>query len=114
MDAGGAGTDVAGGGGAGDRRDGGGDWDGHFAFFPALAALVGALLLQIGANFANDLFDFLRGADTAERVGPMRVTQAGLLAPRQVRAGMCVVFGAAALIGVYLRGRRLAGRPDRR
>ncbi|MDQ2784902.1 MAG: 1,4-dihydroxy-2-naphthoate polyprenyltransferase [Chloroflexota bacterium] len=75
---------------------------GAFRFFPALAALVGALLLQIGANFANDLFDFLRGADTAARVGPLRVTQAGLLTPRQVRAGMCVVFGAAALIGVYL------------
>jgi 1,4-dihydroxy-2-naphthoate polyprenyltransferase len=75
---------------------------GHFAFFPAVAALVGALLLQIGANFANDLFDFLRGADTAARVGPMRVTQAGLLAPRQVRVGMWAVFAAAALIGVYL------------
>jgi 1,4-dihydroxy-2-naphthoate octaprenyltransferase len=75
---------------------------GSFALFPALAALVGALLLQIGANFANDLFDFLRGADTAERVGPVRVTQAGLLSPRQVRAGIWAVFAAAALIGVYL------------
>ncbi len=75
---------------------------GQFRLFPALAALVGALLLQIGANFTNDLFDFLRGADTAERVGPVRVTQAGLLTPRQVRAGMGVVFGAAILIGVYL------------
>jgi len=75
---------------------------GNFAPLPALAALVGALLLQIGANFANDLFDFLRGADTAERVGPLRVTQAGLLTPRQVCAGMGVVFGAAAVIGVYL------------
>ncbi|MHB8646028.1 MAG: 1,4-dihydroxy-2-naphthoate polyprenyltransferase [Thermomicrobiales bacterium] len=75
---------------------------GNFRFLPALAALVGALLLQIGANVANDLFDFLRGADTTARVGPLRVTQAGLLTPRQVRAGMCVVFGAAALIGVYL------------
>jgi 1,4-dihydroxy-2-naphthoate octaprenyltransferase len=75
---------------------------GRFALVPALAALVGALLLQIGANIANDLFDFLRGADTAERVGPLRVTQAGLLSPRQVRAGMCAVFAAAALIGIYL------------
>jgi 1,4-dihydroxy-2-naphthoate polyprenyltransferase len=75
---------------------------GNFAFLPAMAALVGALLLQIGANFANDLFDFLRGADTAERVGPVRVTQAGLLTPRQVRAGMWTVFAVAALIGVYL------------
>ena len=75
---------------------------GQFRLFPALAALVGALLLQIGANFANDLFDFLRGADTAERVGPLRVTQAGLLTPRQMRTGMGAVFGAAAVIGVYL------------
>jgi 1,4-dihydroxy-2-naphthoate polyprenyltransferase len=75
---------------------------GDFAFFPAAAALIGALLLQIGANFANDLFDFLRGADTAERVGPVRVTQARLLTPRQVRAGMWTVFAAAALVGVYL------------
>lgn len=75
---------------------------GDFAPFPALAALAGALLLQIGANFANDLFDFLRGADTAERVGPLRVTQAGLLTPRQVRAGMWAVFAAAALIGASL------------
>lgn len=75
---------------------------GDFALLPALAALVGAMLLQIGANFANDLFDFLRGADTAARVGPTRVTQAGLLTPRQVRFGMWAVFAAAALIGVYL------------
>lgn len=75
---------------------------GRFRLLPALAALAAALLLQVGANFANDLFDFLRGADTAERVGPQRVTQAGFLTPRQVRAGMSVVFAAAALIGVYL------------
>ncbi len=75
---------------------------GDFAPLPALAALVGALLLQVGANFANDLFDFERGADTAARLGPIRVTQAGLLTPRQVRAGMAVVFGAAALVGGYL------------
>lgn len=75
---------------------------GDFAPLPALAALCGALLLQIGANFANDVFDFERGADTAERLGPIRATQAGLLTPKQMRAGMAVVFGAAALIGVYL------------
>lgn len=75
---------------------------GNFRLAPALAALAGALLLQIGANFANDLFDFERGADTAARLGPTRVTQAGLLAPRHVRAGMTAVFGLAALVGVYL------------
>jgi 1,4-dihydroxy-2-naphthoate octaprenyltransferase len=68
----------------------------------ALAALLGALLLQIGANFANDVFDFQHGADTQQRVGPLRVTQAGLLSPLQVKIGMFVVFGLAALCGLYL------------
>jgi 1,4-dihydroxy-2-naphthoate polyprenyltransferase len=69
---------------------------------PALACLLAALLLQIGANLANDLFDFHRGADTHERLGPLRVTQAGLLSPQQVQAGMWVTFGLAALLGLYL------------
>jgi 1,4-dihydroxy-2-naphthoate polyprenyltransferase len=69
---------------------------------PALAALLGALLLQIGANLANDVFDFKKGADTSERLGPLRVTQAGLLSPAQVMAGMWVSFGLAAFIGLYL------------
>jgi 1,4-dihydroxy-2-naphthoate polyprenyltransferase len=69
---------------------------------PALAALAGALLLQIGANFANDVFDYEKGADTGERLGPTRTVQAGLLSPRQMRYGMLVVFGLAFLCGVYL------------
>jgi 1,4-dihydroxy-2-naphthoate polyprenyltransferase len=76
--------------------------DGRFLLLPALACLLTALLLQIGANLANDLFDFHRGADTAERLGPIRVTQAGLMTPAQVRSGMIVVFGLAVLLGVYL------------
>ena len=77
-------------------------YSGKFSLLPALAALAGALLLQIGANLANDVFDFQRGADTSYRVGPLRVTQAGLLTPEQVKAGMWLVFGLATLIGVYL------------
>ena len=50
---------------------------GHFRPGAFLAALVGALLIQIGTNFANDVFDFQKGADTAERLGPPRVTQSG-------------------------------------
>ena len=76
--------------------------DGVFDWPAALAALLVGLLLQIGANLANDVYDHLRGADTAERLGPTRVTQAGLLAPRQVLLGMWLVFGLAALLGVYL------------
>ena len=66
--------------------------DGGFRPGPALAALLAALLLQIGANFANDLFDYQRGADSHERLGPTRVTQSGLLTPAQVRMGIFVVL----------------------
>ncbi len=76
--------------------------EGVFSFGPALAALLGALLLQIGANLANDVFDFKKGADATGRLGPLRVTQAGLLSPGQVMAGMWLTFGLAALVGLYL------------
>jgi 1,4-dihydroxy-2-naphthoate octaprenyltransferase len=76
--------------------------DGYFALWPALAALVGALLLQIGSNLANDYFDAQKGADAADRLGPTRVTASGLLAPAEVRLGMIGVFALAALVGVYL------------
>ncbi len=73
-----------------------------FSLWPALAALLGALFLQIGANLANDVFDFKKGVDTTGRLGPLRVTQAGLLSPRQVFAGMWAAFGLASLAGLYL------------
>ena len=76
--------------------------DGAFHLGAALAALVAAVLIQIGTNFANDLYDFKKGADTVARVGPLRVTSAGLLTPRQVGIGMVVVFGLAMALGVYL------------
>lgn len=75
---------------------------GGFRAGPAAAALCGALLIQVGTNLANDVYDFERGTDTAERLGPTRATEAGLLAPRQVRTGMAVAFGLAALAGLYL------------
>ncbi len=67
-----------------------------------LAALFGAMMIQIGTNLANDVFDAEKGADTAERLGPTRVTQSGLLTPSEVRRGMVVSFGLATLAGVYL------------
>jgi len=75
---------------------------GYWQGLPALAALCAALLLQIGSNLANDVFDYEKGADSGERLGPLRVTQAGLLTPAEVKRGMWVVFGLAALTGVYL------------
>ena len=76
--------------------------DGFFRLEAALACLFTALLLQIGSNLANDVFDFERGTDTPERLGPVRVTQAGLLTPSQVKYGMVIVFMLAALLGLYL------------
>lgn len=75
---------------------------GGFMPGPALAALAIALLLQIGSNLANDVYDDERGADTEHRLGPTRVTQAGLLSRRQVKNGMKVVFIAAFTLGLYL------------
>jgi len=75
---------------------------GGFRLAPALAALTGALLLQIGANLANDADDFERGADTDARQGPTRVTQSGLLRGAQVRAAQWTALALAALVGGYL------------
>jgi 1,4-dihydroxy-2-naphthoate octaprenyltransferase len=76
--------------------------DGVFAPLPALAALLVALLLQVGTNFANDYYDAMKGADTEEREGFTRVTQAGIIAPERVRRAMVLAFGAAILVGTYL------------
>lgn len=69
---------------------------------PAAAALLGAILIQIGTNFANDVFDFEQGADTEARVGPTRAVAAGWLSPARMRAGMIAAFGGAVLVGCYL------------
>lgn len=73
-----------------------------FAFGPWLAALGVAFLLQIGSNLANDVYDNERGTDTADRKGPTRVTQAGLIKPAVVKLAMAAALGAAFLLGVYL------------
>lgn len=75
---------------------------GGVAWGPAVAALVGAFLLQIGANFANDVFDHEKGADTEERLGPVRAAAAGLLTARALKWGMVVTFGLALGVGAYL------------
>lgn len=68
----------------------------------ALAALFGALLIQLGSNFANDAYDYEKGADGADRLGPPRAAASGLLTPAQLRYGVAVVFAAATVCGVYL------------
>lgn len=77
-------------------------WHGGFRALPAFMAMVGAFLIQIGTNFANDYYDFKKGADTEERLGPTRVTQAGLIAPDQVKRAMIATFALAVVSGVYL------------
>jgi 1,4-dihydroxy-2-naphthoate octaprenyltransferase len=72
------------------------------ALWPALTALAGALLIQIGTNLTNDYYDFRKGADTAERVGPVRVTQSGLIAPGTVLAAAAGCFALAVVVGMYL------------
>jgi 1,4-dihydroxy-2-naphthoate octaprenyltransferase len=75
---------------------------GGFAPVPAVAALLVALLLQIGTNFVNDWGDFRRGADGPDRVGPVRAVAAGWISPEAMAAAGAVAFGAAALLGLYL------------
>lgn len=76
--------------------------DGAFSAGPFVAALFGAICLQVGANFANDVFDFERGADAGDRLGPPRATQTGLLTPAQMKVGMWAAFLLAFLAGIYL------------
>ena len=66
------------------------------------AALVGALLIQVGTNLSNDYSDARRGADTEDRLGPVRVTAGGLVPPRQVLVATYVTFAAAVAVGLYL------------
>jgi 1,4-dihydroxy-2-naphthoate octaprenyltransferase len=76
--------------------------DGVFAPLPAVAALVGAALIQVGTNFANDYYDAVQGADTEEREGFTRVTAGGLIDPVEVKRAMYLAFLLAVLVGVYL------------
>ena len=76
--------------------------DDEFRPLAFVAALVGSVFLQIGTNLANDYSDARRGADTEDRLGPVRVTAGGLMPPRSVLVGTYVAFGVAVLAGVYL------------
>ncbi len=78
-------------------------WEaGGFHAGAALCALLGALLIQIGTNFSNDYADYVKGADTGARKGPLRVTQAGLVAPAVMKRATMLVFAMAFVAGLYL------------
>lgn len=76
--------------------------DDVFDVWRFLCALMGALFIQIGTNLANDYSDARRGADTEDRLGPVRVTAGGLIPPRHVLYGIWISFGIAVLFGTYL------------
>ena len=79
--------------------------EGMAVVWPALAALSGAVLIQIGTNLTNDYYDFRKGADTHDRVGPTRVTQSGLIAPQTVLAAGAACFTLAVAVGIFLVAR---------
>jgi 1,4-dihydroxy-2-naphthoate octaprenyltransferase len=76
--------------------------DGKLHVISAVLAAVGAILIQIGTNFANDYYDFIRGVDKKDRLGPTRVTQFGLVKPRTMKFATILVFLLAFLSGLYL------------
>ncbi|OEU46621.1 MAG: 1,4-dihydroxy-2-naphthoate octaprenyltransferase [Desulfobacterales bacterium C00003060] len=73
-----------------------------FHMISFLATLTCSVLIQVGTNFANDVFDFQKGTDDETRKGPMRVTQAGLVTPHQMKIATTTVLGLAFLAGIYL------------
>jgi 1,4-dihydroxy-2-naphthoate polyprenyltransferase len=76
--------------------------EGTFRPLVFVAAMVGALFIQVGTNLSNDYSDARRGADAEDRLGPVRVTAGGLVPPRQVLIATYVAFGVAVLAGSYL------------
>ena len=76
--------------------------EGTFRALPFVAALIGSVFIQIGTNLSNDYSDARRGADTEDRLGPVRVTAGGLMPPRRVLVGTYVAFGVAVAAGLYL------------
>jgi 1,4-dihydroxy-2-naphthoate octaprenyltransferase len=75
---------------------------GAIAWGPALAALAGAIAIQIGTNFANDVFDAEKGADGADRIGPLRAVSAGLITAAAMKRAMIGAFAVASAFGIYL------------
>jgi 1,4-dihydroxy-2-naphthoate octaprenyltransferase len=76
--------------------------EGGFSLWVFLATVAAAVLIQVGTNFANDYYDYVKGADTTDRTGPRRATQAGLVTPSQMKRAFIIAFAAAVGVGGYL------------
>ena len=76
--------------------------EGVFRPLAFVCALIGSVFIQIGTNLSNDYSDARRGADTEDRLGPVRVTAGGLMPPKQVLVGTYIAFGIAVAAGAYL------------
>jgi 1,4-dihydroxy-2-naphthoate octaprenyltransferase len=76
--------------------------EGKVHWLSAFLAAVGAVLIQIGTNFSNDYYDYFRGVDKKERLGPLRVTQAGLVKPETMKRATILIFSLAFISGLYL------------
>ncbi len=73
-----------------------------FVFHYSLIALLCSVLIQVGTNFTNDLYDFLKGADNAHRKGPLRVLAAGLITVNEMKAAIILTFSVTFFLGLYL------------
>ena len=76
--------------------------DGDFVLIPFVVVLFCALAIQVGVNYANDLADAQKGADTEARIGPVRAVSAGMITASDMKRGIAIAFGSAAIGGVYL------------
>ena len=74
------------------------------AFYPItfFVILLTAILIQIGTNFSNDVYDFLNGSDREDRIGPKRLTQSGDISPIKMKRAMWTTFSVAVILGIYL------------
>jgi 1,4-dihydroxy-2-naphthoate octaprenyltransferase len=76
--------------------------DSQFHLPAAFIALICTILIQIGTNFVNDLYDFLAGSDKKERLGPLRAVASGFISVSQMKAGIYITFGLSFILGLYL------------
>ena len=76
--------------------------DGFFYFFICAMTILASVLIQIGTNFANDVYDFQKGSDREDRLGPTRATQSGLISAEKMKKAMWLIFALAICVGFYL------------